>query len=119
MTTWFKASVYLLAVASLITVLGTVFLPSTGITATPPVSIYTLGPFEAVGEGSYSVAHTAAHGDMWDQIYGPGGIASQLPFGDEIAFVHSFAEEFDSPTYTITFTVTVDTGSPPSESGPG
>jgi hypothetical protein len=98
--------------------LASIFLAGTALTApifnAPYVpsgsnNSYTLGPFEAYGVGMNSTsARQDAMGNMWDQIYGPGGIESQLPPDHVIAFIDIISEEYEQPEYTIIFTVTID-----------
>lgn len=103
-----KISVYTIALILLV-VIGVSFQSNNQLNAAPQSTSYTLGPFEAMGVSTnIFTARVNAMADLWNQIYGPGGIVSQLPAGEGVVSIDIIDEEFFSPEYVITFTVTID-----------
>jgi hypothetical protein len=103
-----KMSVYLVALLLLVSI-GGFFQLGSGLSAAPQGTSYSLGPFEAIGISTNQfTARIKAMGEVFDQVYGPGGVASQLPDDEAVVAIHIIDEEFFSPEYVITYTVTVD-----------
>lgn len=75
----------------------------------PTDNEYVVGPFEAVGFGA---TLGAARGDAWfeliDQYHGPGGhVEILLEQGLQIVSLNIGTQGYDSPEYTIVYTLTV------------